>query len=36
MAGGEVDDWREDWGLWPWETIEVNGDFARWLRGLYR
>jgi hypothetical protein len=36
MAGGEVDDWRDDWGLWPWNTIDVKGAFARWLRGLYR
>ena len=24
------------WGLWPWNTINEDGAFARWLRGRYR
>jgi len=35
MAGGKVARWRDDWGLWPWSTIDHDGAFARWLRGLY-
>jgi hypothetical protein len=35
MAGGVAEDWREEWGVWPWVAL-TNSDFARWLRGLYR
>jgi hypothetical protein len=36
MVDGKAARWRAGWGLWPWDTIDEDGTFARWLRGLYR
>ena len=36
MLGGEASWWRKGWGLWPWNTINEDEGFARWLRSLYK
>lgn len=36
MRGGKAESWRSGWGLWPWDTINEDEGFARWLRGLYK
>ena len=36
LVRGYADSQRIGWGLWPWSTIRDDGDFARWLRGLYK
>ena len=36
MLGGEATRWRSGWGLWPWDTINEDEGFARWLRSLYK
>jgi hypothetical protein len=36
MLDGKATRWRSGWGLWPWDTIDEDEGFARWLRGLYK
>lgn len=36
MLGGKADSWRVGWGLWPWNTINEDEGFARWVRSLYK
>ena len=36
MKDSKVTDWRRDWGLWPWNTLDEDGVVALWLRGFYK
>jgi hypothetical protein len=36
LVDGRAVHWRAGWGLWPWSTIHDDGDFAHWLRSLYK
>ena len=35
MRDGRAGEWRDGWGLWPWNTIRDDGALVRWLRGIY-